>query len=165
LPLLLKYYNFIIYARDNLHAKQESAKGVLSMSNLSFETTLNLPFDSAIEKTTEGLKTEGFGVLTRIDFDQKIKEKLGHTLPKTAILGACNPGFAFEAYSKNPDMLLLVPCNVVVEDLGGNQTRIRLIKPSTMVKALESAELVKMAEQIDGVLKRVSQSLAAGEAK
>ncbi len=135
------------------------------MSTLSFEATLNLPFDSAIEKTTECLKAEGFGVLTRIDFDQKIKEKLGHTLPKTAILGACNPGFAYEAYSKTPDMLLLVPCNVVVEELGANRSKVRLIKPSSMVKTLDSPDLVKMAEQIDAVLERVSKAITTGGAK
>ncbi len=134
------------------------------MSTLSLETTLNLPFDSAIEKTTEALKAEGFGVLTRIDFDQKIKEKLGHHLPRTAILGACNPGFAYEGYTKNPDMLLLVPCNVVVEDLGKDQSRIRFIKPSAMVKALDSSEMSKMAEQVDQVLDKVRRSLIPGSA-
>jgi uncharacterized protein (DUF302 family) len=135
------------------------------MSSLSFETTLNLAFDSAIEKTTLALSAEGFGVLTRIDFDQKMKEKLGATLPKTAILGACNPRFAFDAYSRDPDMLLLVPCNVVVEDLGANRTRVRLIKPSRMVKALDSPDLGAMAEGIDRVLEKVAKTLAEGEAK
>ena len=130
------------------------------MSTLSLETTLNLPFDSAIEKTTEALKKEGFGVLTRIDFDQKIKEKLGHSLPRTAILGACNPNFAYEGYRKNPDMLLVVPCNVVIEELEKGRSKIRMVKPSSMVKALDSPELVAMASQLDEILVRVSKSLS-----
>ncbi len=129
------------------------------MSTLSIDVTLPLPLESAVEKTTEALKTEGFGILTRIDFDQKIREKLGHTLPRTAILGACNPGFAYEGYRKDPRMLLLIPCNVVVEEIGPNQSRVRIIRPSAMTESLHSPEMQALAGQIDAILERAASRI------
>lgn len=129
------------------------------MNTLSIDVTLPLPLESAIEKATEVLKTEGFGILTRIDFDQKIKEKLGHTLPRTAILGACNPSFAFEGYQKDSRMLLLIPCNVVVEETGTSQSKIRIIRPSAMTESLHSPEMQAMACQIDAILERAASRL------
>ncbi|NDF16131.1 DUF302 domain-containing protein [bacterium] len=126
------------------------------MKPISFDVNLPLPLEAAVEKTTEVLKSEGFGILTRIDFDQKIKEKLGHTLPRTAILGACNPSFAYEGYQKDPRMLLLVPCNVVVEETGTGQSKVRIIRPSAMTECLHSAEMTAMACQIDSILERAA---------
>lgn len=129
------------------------------MSTLSIDVTLSLPLEPAIEKATEALKTEGFGILTRIDFDQKIREKLGHSLPRTAILGACNPSFAYEGYQKDSRMLLLIPCNVVVEETGPDQSKIRIIRPSAMTESLHSPEMQALAGQIDGILERAASRM------
>jgi uncharacterized protein (DUF302 family) len=130
------------------------------MSSLSFNQTLALPLDTAIERVTESLKTRGFGILTRIDFDQKIKEKLGHAIPRTVILGACNPGFAYEAYRKNPDLLLLVPCNVVLEEKGPEKIEVRIVKPSSMVDFLDHPGMGAMAKEVDQALESALRELA-----
>jgi uncharacterized protein (DUF302 family) len=130
------------------------------MSSLSFNRTLPLSLDTAIERVTESLKTRGFGVLTRIDFDQKIKEKLGHTIPRTVILGACNPGFAYEAYRQDPDLLLLVPCNVVFEEKGPQTIEVRIVKPSSMVGFLSRPGMAELAVKVDDMLESALRELA-----
>lgn len=129
------------------------------MKSIAYEATLSMPLEAAIEKTTEALKSEGFGILTRIDFDQKIREKLGHDLPRTAILGACNPGFAYEGYQMDPRMLLLVPCNVVVEETSSQKCTVKLIRPSAMTECLHSEQMTRMAQKIDLILERVAAQM------
>jgi uncharacterized protein (DUF302 family) len=126
---------------------------------MSFDRKLPLSFESAIERVTEVLKQNGFGVLTRIDFHEKIREKLGHELPRTAILGACNPGFAYAGYQQDRDMLLLIPCNVVVEETGPTEVTVRMVKPSAMIEALESPVLRELASKVDESLSSALQSL------
>jgi uncharacterized protein (DUF302 family) len=121
---------------------------------ISLEREIHSSFENTIDTVTEALKTEGFGVLTRIDFDEKIKEKLGHTLPRTAILGACNPKFAYEAYLKDANTLLLVPCNVVIEEKNPELCQIKAIKPSAMVGTLQTDEMTQMAKSVDAILAR-----------
>jgi uncharacterized protein (DUF302 family) len=125
---------------------------------MNFEINLNSDIESGISKITEALKSIGFGILTRIDFDQKIKEKLGIDLPKIAILGACNPTLAYEAYKRDSNMLLLIPCNVVLEE-NGNTLNVKLIKPSFMMKVLNSPELQALAKTADDSLENAIQSL------
>lgn len=79
---------------------------------------LALDFDDAIARVTEVLADNGFGVITRIDMDQAFKEKLGIAFPRYVILGACNPQLAHDAVSAVPEIGLLLPCNVVVEQAG-----------------------------------------------
>ncbi len=129
------------------------------MSDLSFDRKIPLSFDAAIERVTEALKQNGFGVLTRIDFDQKIREKLGHELPRTAILGACNPGFAHAGYQQDRDMLLLIPCNVVVEEIAPSEVSVRMVKPSAMMGALNSPALEELASKVDESLLLALRSL------
>src|SRR5574338_912916 len=79
-------------------------------------TTLKTSFEQAIQKTTDALKTEGFGVLTQIDVKTTLKEKINVDFRRYVILGACNPTLAHRALSANPDVGLLLPCNVSVQD-------------------------------------------------
>ena len=125
---------------------------------MNFEFTLKSDLESGIKKVTDALKSVGFGILTRIDFDQKIKEKLGVDLPKTTILGACNPTLAYEAYKKDSNMLLLIPCNVVLEEKE-DYLQVKIIKPSYMMKMLNSVELEKLAKEADESLEKVIATL------
>ena len=123
-------------------------------TRMSFDLTLRTDLEEGIRSVTEGLKTEGFGILTRIDFDQKIKEKLGKSLPRSVILGACNPNIAYEAYLKSPDMLLMIPCNVVLEERGPGELSVRFMKPSAMLDSLDRSDMALFAREADEVLRR-----------
>lgn len=108
--------------------------------------------ENVVERLTNALKSEGFGVLTRIDFHAKMKEKLGKDLPPIIILGACNPALAYEAYQANTDVTALLPCNAVVRDIGGGKCSVELAMPSGLMTMLGDANLSKLAVSADAVL-------------
>lgn len=98
--------------------------------------TITLPFEQAIERTTQVLQEEGFGVLTEIDIKAKFKEKLDVEFKKYVILGACNPPLAHRALQAEPMIGLLLPCNVIVVEESAEQTLVAAIDPDTMVKMI-----------------------------
>jgi len=124
------------------------------MNEINLKRTIESDLEGAIARTTEALKDEGFGILTRIDFHSKMKEKLNKEIPSVVILGACNPTMAFEAYARNTDVTGLIPCNAVVRDLGNGKMSIELAKPSAMIGTLGDAELEAMACEADDRLAR-----------
>ncbi|GIL18621.1 MAG: hypothetical protein BroJett040_23720 [Oligoflexia bacterium] len=129
------------------------------MSSINFKREMNLSVDQAVEKVTEAIKPVGFGILTRIDFHTKMKEKLNKDMEPVVILGACNPQLAFEAFEKNTDVTSLMPCNVVVRSLGPSKVSIEMIKPSKMMEFLNEPALVKLAEVADAHLQKALESL------
>jgi uncharacterized protein (DUF302 family) len=129
------------------------------MSNLGLEKTITATLQQAEEKVTEALKQKGFGILTKIDFAAKMKEKLDKDVRPTVILGACNPGLAYEAYSRDPDMLLLVPCNVTLEQISPTEVKVGIIKPTSMLKSLNRPDLTAMAVEADGILEKALNTL------
>ena len=129
------------------------------MNTLGFEKTIKASITAAEEKVTEALKQKGFGILTKIDFSCKMKEKLDKDLAPIIILGACNPALAYEAYSQDKNMLLLVPCNVTLEQISDTEVKVSMIRPSAMMKALEKPSLISMAKQADDILDLVIQGL------
>ncbi|MEW5872589.1 MAG: DUF302 domain-containing protein [Chloroflexota bacterium] len=130
---------------------------------LGFEIHLNLPYEEAIEKVTAALKSEGFGVLTRIDVKATLKEKLGQDFRPYAILGACNPPLAHQALSADASVGLMLPCNVTVEsDLQGGSI-VRVANPEVMMQVGslgDNPELRQVAEAARARLERVAQALA-----
>ena len=105
--------------------------------------------DAVINRVTKALAAEGFGVLTRIDLDRKIHEKTGKSLPRTVILGACNPQLAYEAFRANPDVASLLPCNAVIREVEAGRVAVELAKPSALMRALGDESLVKLAATAD----------------
>ena len=130
------------------------------MKELSYDFNLSDSLESGVQKLTEALKNEGFGVLTRIDFDKKIQEKLGKALHPIAILGACNPKLAYEAYLKDSNMLLLVPCNVVLEEHEPGKLSVKMMKPSSMMQSLDSEGFSTLAKEADAALLKVRDHLS-----
>ncbi len=123
---------------------------------ISFAKEISAPgLAQAIDAVTAALKTEGFGVLTRIDFHDKMKEKLGKDLRPTVILGACMPALAYEAYQRCPEVTALLPCNAVVSEVGPGKFRVELTKPSSMMEILGDRQLVELASAADESLKSV----------
>lgn len=125
------------------------------MSDINFKKEVSGTVESVVERVTQALKTEGFGILTRIDFHSKMKEKLGKDLLPTVILGACNPALAYEAYLANSDVTSLLPCNAVVREVGAGRVSVELAKPSALMRMLGDAKLVALAGQADESLSRV----------
>jgi uncharacterized protein (DUF302 family) len=128
------------------------------MTELGFQSTLNLPYETALEKVTEALKAEGFGVLTSIDVKETMKRKLDADFRKYTILGACNPPLAHKALTARPDVGLLLPCNVIVYE-EGNATVVNIIDPMSMTNFIQDPALESVAEEARQRLKRVSEAI------
>ena len=128
------------------------------MSELGFQSTLNLPYETALGKVTEALKVEGFGVLTSIDVKETMKKKLDADFRKYTILGACNPPLAHKALTARPDVGLLLPCNVIVYE-EGDATVVNIIDPLSMTSFIQDPALESVAEEARQRLKRVSEAI------
>ena len=122
--------------------------------SVNMKREINATVEEAVERVTSALKTEGFGILTRIDLHEKIKEKLGKDLPPVVILGACNPQLAYEAFQYNSDVASLLPCNAVIRETGSGKVSIELAKPTAMMEILGDQEMVNLAKTADEKLEK-----------
>ena len=129
------------------------------MNEVNFKREVNGEVENVVERVTQALKTEGFGVLTRIDLHSKIKEKLGKDLTPVVILGACNPELAHQAFQMNSDFASLLPCNAVVRQLAPGRISVELAKPTSMMKILGDPKLVTLAQAADEILQRVLEKV------
>lgn len=124
----------------------------------SFGKTLDADFGQAIQRVTQALGGEGFGVLTEIDVAATLKKKLGLDVPPYRILGACNPQFAHKALEAEPEIGTLLPCNVVVRSEGG-KTRVDIMDPLAVMKLTGRADIADIAKEVRGRLDRVLAAL------
>lgn len=132
------------------------------MSELGFEVKLPLSYAESLEKVTAALKTEGFGVLTQIDVQSTLKQKLGEDFRPYAILGACNPPLAHRALSQDGSVGLMLPCNVTVEETSDGGALVRIANPEMMLQAgelKENAALREVASEARSRLERVAKQL------
>ena len=127
-----------------------------------FGTTLPIPYEEAIPRVKEALKAEGFGVLTEIDVRRTMREKLGAEMEPYIILGACNPPLAHRALKQEPDIGLLLPCNVVVR-AEGKGSRVEFADPQAMLGIVGNEELNAVAGEAKKRLLRVV-ALLGGQA-
>jgi uncharacterized protein (DUF302 family) len=123
--------------------------------------TTSLPFDDAVGRVIETLKEEGFGVLTEIDVQATLKEKLGEDIPPYLILGACNPPYAHRALQLEPELGTLLPCNVAVYTQPDGTTRVSSIDPLAMLGIVGRTELEPIADEIQEKIERALQKLWA----
>lgn len=124
-----------------------------------FSKTVGYSYDEAVEKVTEELKKEGFGVLTSIDVKDTMKKKLDVDFNKYVILGACNPPLAHKALTAEIDLGLLLPCNVIVYENNQNKTVIGFFDPKLMAKLVDNQELNNIADEVYKKLQRVYAEL------
>lgn len=124
-----------------------------------FSKTLTASFDEAVQRTTDGLKTEGFGIISEINIHEKFHEKLGINFRKYRILGACNPGYAYKALQAEEKIGTMLPCNVIVIDQENGQTEVSAVNPIASMMAIHNPALEPIAVEITEKLKRVIESL------
>lgn len=123
------------------------------------EKTTEYAFDEAVEKVTEELKKEGFGILSEINIHEKLKEKLGVDFRKYRILGACNPPKAYEALQAENKIGTMLPCNVIVQELDDGKTEVAAVNPVASMQAVGNPELESIANEIRAKLQKVIFSL------
>lgn len=125
-----------------------------------FTTTLaGATFDDVLAKTLAALKAEGFGVLSDIDVQRAMQEKLGIEIPRYRILGACNPPLAHQALQAVADIGLLLPCNVIVREEAPDRIVVGFLDPQIMVNLADNPEVKKVADEADQRLRRACESL------
>jgi uncharacterized protein (DUF302 family) len=128
-----------------------------------FTTTLTgITFDQALAKTLAALKAEGFGVLSDIDVQNAMKEKLGVDMAPYRILGACNPPLAHQALQAVPDIGLLLPCNVIVREEEPERVVVGFLDPQIMVNLVSKPEVKAVADAAEQRLRRACESLGGG---
>lgn len=124
-----------------------------------FDKTIESTFDEAIEKVTEELKKEGFGVLTEIDVQDTLKQKLDVDFRKYKILGACNPTFAHKALQQENKIGLMLPCNVIVQELDNGKIELAAVDPAASMMAVENPQLAGIANEVKERLEKVIRNL------
>lgn len=120
---------------------------------------ISTDFDQAILLVTESLKKEGFGILTEINLQEKLKEKLNVDFRKYKILGACNPTYAYKAIQMEDKIGTMLPCSVIVQELENNEIEVAAVDPVASMMAIENPGLAGMAGEIKEKLERVIASL------
>ena len=123
------------------------------------EKTIDQSFEEAIQRTTEVLAGEGFGVLSTISIHEKLKEKLGVDFRKYTILGACNPAFAYKALLSENKIGTMLPCNVIVQETEDGKTEVAAVDPITSMQAVENPALAGLAAEVRAKLSRVIEAL------
>jgi uncharacterized protein (DUF302 family) len=124
-----------------------------------FSKTITDSFENAIQKVTEALKAEGFGILTEIDLKATLKKKLDVDFYNYTILGACNPPFAYQALLAEDKIGTMLPCNVIVQEKVKGQVEVSAVDPAASMQAVENVELGKIATEIRDRLKKVIDNL------
>jgi len=124
-----------------------------------FSKTLQLPFETAISRVTEALKQEGFGILTEIDVQQTLKKKLDVDFRPYRILGACNPPLAYQALQAEDKIGTMLPCNVVVQELGSGVVEVSAVDPVASMTAIKNPKLGALAQMVQAKLRKVIDSL------
>jgi uncharacterized protein (DUF302 family) len=131
-----------------------------------YTTTLTgVSFDEAIGRTTAALKAEGFGILSDIDVQQAMKEKLGQAMAPYRILGACNPPLAHQAITAVPDIGLLLPCNVIVREEAPGRVVVGFLDPQVMVGLVDMPAVRAVADAAGQRLRRACESLGGDAAR
>ena len=130
---------------------------VLSIQSLSaqenesyyFSKTIEGSFEEVTKKTIAELKKQGFGIITEIDMDVKLKEKLNDVdLRPYKILGACNPGFAYKTIKAEENIGLFLPCKVLIKDSGSGKIEVVMVNPSVLMATLKNTELIEIAKEV-----------------
>lgn len=116
-------------------------------------------FQSVINQVTEELKKEGFGIITQINMKDTLKNKLDVEIDDYMILGACNPGFAYQAITTEEEIGTMLPCNVVIKGKGSGKNLVSAVDPAASMMAVKNDDLSKIAGEVGDKLKRIIANL------
>jgi uncharacterized protein (DUF302 family) len=131
----------------------------MNMSSYAFGKTVAMDFSTAVDKVTQQLAKEGFGVLTEIDVAATLKKKLGQEMAPYRILGACNPQFASQALAAEPQIGALLPCNVVVRVDAAGATQVEFMDPNAVLRLVDHPDVGRLAAEVRQCLVRVMDAL------
>jgi uncharacterized protein (DUF302 family) len=120
-----------------------------------FNKTIEGSFEDVCQRTMKGLKQEGFGVLTEIDVKETLKKKLDVDFRKYRILGACNPSFAYKALQTEDKIGIMLPCNVIVQEITKDKIEVAAVDPLASMQAIRNPNLERIAFQVQEKLKKV----------
>ena len=124
-----------------------------------FNKQVDITFEQAIERVTEELKKEGFGILTEIDVQQTLKKILDVEFRKYKILGACNPPFAYKALQMEDKIGVMLPCNVIVQELESNRIEVAAVDPYSSMGGIKNPGLNDVASQVRDKLEKVIKNI------
>jgi|TARA_B100001059_G_C17724491_1_gene522637 uncharacterized protein (DUF302 family) len=124
-----------------------------------FNKTVNGTFEDVIDKVTQRLKEEGFGILTEIDVTETLKKKLDVDFKKYRILGACNPPYAHKALQAEDKIGTMLPCNVIVQEIKAGTIEVAAVNPMASMQAVENEKLNEVANEITAMLENVIEKL------
>jgi uncharacterized protein (DUF302 family) len=125
-----------------------------------YSRKLKIPFEQALDKLTESLKKQGFGIITTIDMSDTFKQKLNLNFRNYKIIGACNPNFAYKAISLESHIGVMLPCNIVIQQHENGEVEVSAINPmETMDKATDTSQLKEIAAEVSGRLRMAVDDL------
>ena len=124
-----------------------------------FSKKIETSFNAAIEKVTQALKNEGFGIITTIDMKETLKKKLNVDFRDYTILGACNPAFAYEALQADDKTGVLLPCNVTVQALDNGEVEVSVVNPEDMMKSTDNMKLKGFASEVKKSMLKVLDNI------
>ena len=124
-----------------------------------FSKVLPLGFEQAVERTTAALRQAGFGIITEIDVKDTLKKKIGVDFRNYRILGACNPALAYEALQLEDKVGMMLPCNVIVQEVADGKTEVAAIDPVASMQAIDNPRLAEAAARVQAMLRNVVENL------
>jgi uncharacterized protein (DUF302 family) len=127
--------------------------------NYYINKTIRADFDEAVELVTEALKEKGFGILSEIDISEKMREKMDIEFRKYKILGACNPPFAFKALQHEDKVGTLLPCNVILQEVGDGLVEVAAVDPVASMVSIANPGLTSIAEEVRSIFEEMIEDL------
>lgn len=132
---------------------------MLQSHNYGFGKVVDMSVEQAETRVTATLKEKGFGILTRIDVAATLKQKLGADMPPYVILGACNPPLAHQVITAEPEVGLLLPCNVIVYQDASQQVHISAMDPEPVMRLIENAQVEPIARKVRALLQEALEAV------